>query len=349
MIGVQKALDPVLIVEYSGDFELLVVEATIADKNIRIISGYGPQESWSVEERLPFFQALEEEVTKAGLAGKSVMISLDANSKLGKDWIQADCHKQSPNGKVLSGILTRHTLYVANCLQGKSSGVITRQRTTIDGEEKSTIDFVILSEDLVENVQSVRTDEEQANCLTKFSKTKAGFKVIKSDHNSIITKFNVKWSKEHKKEYMKLFNLKSIEGQEKFKILTSKPGILSNIFKNGNGDIESLTKKFIKRLNGCLHECFKKIRVTNYENKEIISLFKKRRSLRTKDDKESKKELHKTDEKLAKLCAEDNFHKIKDEIKGLESEKGGLNAGRLWKLKEETEPKGRRSADRYDE
>ena len=116
MIGVQKVLDPILIIEYSGDFELLVVEASIGEKNVRIISGYGPQESWPVEERLPFFQALEEEVTKAGLAGKSVMISLDANSKLGKDWIQADCHKQSPNGKVLSGILTRHTLYVANCL-----------------------------------------------------------------------------------------------------------------------------------------------------------------------------------------------------------------------------------------
>ena len=60
MIGVKKALDPVLVVEYSGDFALLVVEATFGFQNIRIISGYGPQESWTMEERLPFFQALEE-------------------------------------------------------------------------------------------------------------------------------------------------------------------------------------------------------------------------------------------------------------------------------------------------
>ena len=86
-----------------------------------------------MEERLPFFQALEE-VTSAGLAGKSVMICLDANGKLREEWIPADCHKQSPNGKVLSGILNRHALYVVNSLQGKSSGVITRRRATIDGE-----------------------------------------------------------------------------------------------------------------------------------------------------------------------------------------------------------------------
>ena len=141
------------------------------------------------------------------------------------------------------------------------------------------------------------------------------------------------------KEHIKLFNLKNVQGQNKFKILTSKPGILSDIIKNGNGDINSVTKKFIKRLNGCLHECFQKIRVTNLENKEITKLFKKRRSLRTKLDKESKKELRKTDEKLAELCAEEIFHKINDEIKGLESEKGGLNAGRLWKLKKRLSPR----------
>ena len=217
MIGVQKTLDPVLVVEYSGDFELLVVEATIGHQNVRIISGYGPQESWPVEERLPFFQALEEEVTKAGLAGRSVMISLDANSKLGKEWIPADSHKQSQNGKVLSGILKRHALSVVNCLEGKSSGVITRTRTTIDGEEKSTIDFVILSGDLVKYVESVRTDEAQANCLAKFTKTKGGIKVIKSDHNSIITKFNIEWKLKNRKEKLTLFNVKNVEGQKSSK------------------------------------------------------------------------------------------------------------------------------------
>ena len=46
-IGAHKALNPVLIEEYSEDFELLVVEIKVNNKEIRIITGYGPQESWN--------------------------------------------------------------------------------------------------------------------------------------------------------------------------------------------------------------------------------------------------------------------------------------------------------------
>ena len=45
MIGVHKSLDPILIEEYAEDFEFLVVEVRIANKDIRIMSGYGPQEN----------------------------------------------------------------------------------------------------------------------------------------------------------------------------------------------------------------------------------------------------------------------------------------------------------------
>ena len=41
MIGAHKALQPILIQE----FELLVVEIKIRNKEIRIMTGYGPQES----------------------------------------------------------------------------------------------------------------------------------------------------------------------------------------------------------------------------------------------------------------------------------------------------------------
>ena len=54
--------------------------------------GYGPKESWSINARMPFFLALEEEVAKAELAGKSIIIQLDAKSKLGPDLIPGDKH-----------------------------------------------------------------------------------------------------------------------------------------------------------------------------------------------------------------------------------------------------------------
>ena len=69
--------------------------------------------------------------------------------------------KKYPNGKLFAVILNRHALIVINGLRGKSSGVITRMRTTKDGEEKSTIDIVVVSSDLVEKVESVTTDEKR--------------------------------------------------------------------------------------------------------------------------------------------------------------------------------------------
>ena len=79
-----------MIKEYSEDFELLVVEIKAATKEIRVVTGYGPQECWPVVGRIPFFNALEEEITKAELAGKSVIIEMDANSKLGANIIKSD-------------------------------------------------------------------------------------------------------------------------------------------------------------------------------------------------------------------------------------------------------------------
>lgn len=49
LIGVHKGLKPMLIQEYSDKFELLVVEISVSNKDIRIISGYGPQECWPEE------------------------------------------------------------------------------------------------------------------------------------------------------------------------------------------------------------------------------------------------------------------------------------------------------------
>ena len=92
MIGVHKGLKPILIEEYSSDFELLVVELNVANKDIRIISGYGPQESWPEVERIPFFMALEQEIVKAEIAGKSILIEIDANSKLGPHLVPGDMH-----------------------------------------------------------------------------------------------------------------------------------------------------------------------------------------------------------------------------------------------------------------
>ena len=87
VIGIHESLKPVLIEEYSENFELIVVEVNIGGKEIRVMTGYGPQENWTVSEKMPFFVALEKEVSRANINGKSVIIELDANSKLGNSYM----------------------------------------------------------------------------------------------------------------------------------------------------------------------------------------------------------------------------------------------------------------------
>ena len=75
--------------------------------------------------------------------------------------------------------------------------------------EESIIDHVIISEDLVDALDSITIDEEGNNALTKIIKTKKGLIKQTSDHNSIITKFNIRWSNRVKKPRIEMFNLKT--------------------------------------------------------------------------------------------------------------------------------------------
>lgn len=92
VLGIHHALSPTLIKKYENDFELICVEVVVAKREIRLITGYGPQEYWSDSVKLPFFHALEEEIIKAQNDGKEVIIAMDSNSKLGPDIIPNDPH-----------------------------------------------------------------------------------------------------------------------------------------------------------------------------------------------------------------------------------------------------------------
>jgi hypothetical protein len=180
-----------------------------------LITGYGPQENWEEEKRMEFFIALETEVERAELAGKSVIIEMDANSKLGAQYVANDPHPISPNGTILAEIIERHSLTVANG-SDKCRGTITRKRVTKQRTEKSVIDFVLFSQDLKEHFIAMHIDEARKHVLTKMRRTKRGFKIKESDHNVLITEFNCKFNSEQK-EKIELYNLSNKVCQQKFK------------------------------------------------------------------------------------------------------------------------------------
>lgn len=101
MLVINKDLKPVLVKEYNETFELLVVEIVTQNIPIRVITGYGPQENGRKVKKMPFWVALEAEVASAEIYGKSVIIQMDANAKLGPLYIRKDPHTIYWNGKVL--------------------------------------------------------------------------------------------------------------------------------------------------------------------------------------------------------------------------------------------------------
>ena len=62
LVAIDKDLKPKFVEEYDDEFELLVVEIEAENIEIRIITGYGPQENWSEEQRMHFFVVLETEI-----------------------------------------------------------------------------------------------------------------------------------------------------------------------------------------------------------------------------------------------------------------------------------------------
>ena len=184
---------------------------------------------------------------------------------------------------------------------------------------------------MIPNFVSLNIDEQKVHVLKSIRKGKKGTKIKESDHNTIETEFNCKIQDAVHKEKEEFFNLKDKECQQRFKEYTSSNNMLSNIFDN-EGDLNQLTEKFIKKLNGCIAHSFKKIRVSGRKRNYIETLYKKLREVKDKVDKASEKETVDIQNKIAKHT-EENYNKLKNELKSMESSDGGLNKNQLWKLK----------------
>ena len=134
--------------------------------------------------------------------------------------------------------------------------------------------MLIFSNDLENNLESLVVDEARTHVLTKIVNTRKGVMKKESDHNVLIAKFNCVIEKPHKKKKHEVYNLKNAECQKKFHEYTSNTRMLSSIF-DADEDLNILTKRFIKKLDGCIKMCFKKVRLGNNKDTEEEKLYKK--------------------------------------------------------------------------
>ena len=336
--AIHENLAPKLIEEYNNQFELLVVEFKTDNKAIRIITGCGPQENWDEHKRMPFYIALEAEIVKAEISGKSVMIEMDANAKLGPQYIPKDAHQMSGNGKILASIIERHVLSVANG-SSRCTGSTTRQRVTKNRTGRSSIDFVIFSNDLNDSFKSLYIDEERKHVLTKIQRKKNGIVKKESDHNILLTEFDMTMSTRVNQRKVEVYNIKNKECQDKFRNYTSNTNMLSSIF-DSNDDINILTQRFLKKLDGCIKRNFKRVRINNNKPFEQDKLYTRMRELKGKDDVKSAEELEKVMEDIADI-AEAKYKLVVEELEKMKPEGGKINSQKFWKMKKEIKPQNK--------
>ena len=88
------------------------------------------------------------------------------------------------------------------------------------------------------------------------------------------------------KTKLELYNIKNSECQEKFKLYTSNTNMLSSVF-DSKDNINLLTQRFPKKLDRCIKQCFRKVRVSNNKPSEEEKLYNKMRKLKGRKDEQS--------------------------------------------------------------
>ena len=348
-IGALADTDPVWISEGDSDIEVLVVEISVSELQIRCIAAYGPQEGAPAEQKENFWSRLSAEIEDAVNNEKAIIFQMDGNLWGGSDLVKNDPNKQNNNGLRFQKFLEKFPfLTIVNNLD-VCNGSITRKRITIKGVEESILDFFIVCDKIQPFIEKMIIDEEKMYALSNYCKVK-GKQVRKdSDHNTLILHLKLEYFLK-KPERIEFFNLKNEECQNIFFQKTSETRRLTNCFQRAGG-VENQAKQWFKELNGLCHQSFRKIRhKTKKKETETTILMEKRRSLMQKlkmvpdiEKEDLKDELDKVEKKVSDLIAEKNRNKVVENFKSLSKQDGNLNNNNAWSLKRKVFPKHKES------
>ena len=126
-------------------------------------------------------------------------------------------------------------------------------------------------------------DEENKYAVESYSKVGNQVKISKTDHNMLIGKFNLKVLKKIVNSRREIFKYDDVEGQKKFKELTSK-NTLSRCFDDERSILKA-SEQWLKELKNILHRSFKKVRVGNVKKQnDVVEKMKLKQKLKLKLD-----------------------------------------------------------------
>ena len=145
-----------------------------------------------------------------------------------------------------------------------------------------------------------------------------------SNHNALIAEFQCKVNNPKSAKKSEVYNIKNTECQKEFLKYTSNTKMLSNIL-NSKDDINTLTKRFTKKIDGCIKSNFRRVRVKKNKELEQEKLYKKLKILKEKYDEKSKDEAEKVEEAIAN-AAEAEYLKVMEELNKMKPEEGRIDS-----------------------
>ena len=287
-VGIENNIESTLIREGDDSTEVLSIQIVLGNLPIRIIVGYGPQETDDIRKKTLFWSFIENEINEAEAAEHGIILQMDGNLHAGSEIVKNDPNPINRNGKLFVEFLKRNnSLIVLNNSEG-CKGLITRQRKLENRIERAVLDFFLINEKLRPFFKELVIDEDKEFGLCNLAQIKKNGKIIESDHNALIGTFNIEINRtESTRE--EIFNLRNKKCQEAFRIATEQNPELVNSFDN-DLTFEKQTKKWQKLFNSLLYKCFKKVRIVGKKKMEEnkLKLFEMMKE-RTKSKKELEK------------------------------------------------------------
>ena len=214
--------------------------------NVRVIAVHAPQETAKNEERTEFFDELMVQVERGDTSGDHVILVGDFNARLLSDEEPAD---DSPNGKQLKDVIKNYSLKVCNFTE-KCSGKWTRIQGRKNGDVRSTIDYIIVQNDLRNALNSLVVDEDKIFSPYRVTKVKGAEKITYTDHCAMIACFELETgqvvSAKGKKRYWQFNNKERMEkyqNESSYSLSFDSSGTSTECYANWITQFEKLLGK----------------------------------------------------------------------------------------------------------
>ena len=338
MIGVKKGTyKRVREVTESESRNIMAVQIEYPDATIRVIIGHAPQETATYDERSDFYNELAEQVERCTLNDEQLIVMGDMNARIeNNNGLEA----VSSNGKMLKEVIDEYNLKVTN-FHEKTEGQWTRIQSRKDGSTcKSTLDYILLENELYEKITSMIIDEDKFFCPYRQRKLKNEMNIVYSDHCAIKLRINLPIGQlVAKTPLQKVWNFTK-DGFEMYKEESKK-----EIHAKGGVDPTKTYESWEKEFEKLLHICFQKktlkenhVYNPNKKSKNIRAILSKIAKAGKIQRAVTKRYMNMVLEIECKQAASARARRLKKTMEDL-SEKDKFSPNGFWRMKKAADKK----------